>query len=111
MVVHADHHRNEHDRVVEKVYFDAKLWKQQLQKTDRHRRAEPVVMCKRLPLQNEVLEVMPELDHERDGPPLTRSSGEAFSQRPDPDQHHERVTVVQRLGAHKPREKQTEHAA
>src|ERR1041384_474408 len=44
VVVHANHHRDEDDRVVEEMKFDAKLREQQLNKTDRHRRAEPVVM-------------------------------------------------------------------
>src|SRR5689334_25076794 len=54
---------------------------------------------------------MPELDHEGDGPPFTRSSGEAFSQRPDSDQHHDRVTVVQHFRADEPWIKQAKHAA
>src|SRR5678815_2912440 len=111
MVVHANDHRHEHNRVVEEMYLDAKLGKQQLQKTNRHWRAEPRVMCESLILQNCVLDVMPKLDHERDGPPPTRGAGKTFSQRPDTNEHHDRVTVVHQLGAHEPREKETEHAA
>ena len=38
LVVHADHHRNEHYRVIEELYFDSKLRQQHLQETDGHRR-------------------------------------------------------------------------
>src|SRR5215217_1805933 len=58
-----------------------------------------------------MLDVMPELDHERDRPPLTRGPGEAFPQRPNSNKHHDRVTVVEHLGAHEPRKEQTENAA
>src|SRR6185369_194082 len=58
-----------------------------------------------------MLDVMPELDHERDCPPLTRSSSEAFPQCPNSNEHHDRITVVQNFGAHEPRKEQTENAA
>src|SRR5829696_9547377 len=58
-----------------------------------------------------MLDVVPELNHERDSPPFARCSGKTFSQRPNPDEHHDRVTVVQHFGAHQPRKEQTEKAA
>ncbi len=33
-MVHSDHHRNEHDGVVEEMYFYSKLGQQHLQETD-----------------------------------------------------------------------------
>src|ERR1043165_6158331 len=68
-------------------------------------------MRQRLILQHRVLDVMPELDYERDGPPFTRRSGKTFAQRPDADEHHDRIAVVQHLGAHEPRIKEAQHAA
>src|SRR5215213_2174582 len=57
-----------------------------------------------------MLDVMPELDHERDRPPITRGPGKAFTQRPDADKHYDRITVVQHFRAHEPRKEQTENA-
>ncbi len=93
------------------MYLDAKLGKQQLQKTNRHWRAEPRMMCESLILQNRVLDMMPKLDRERDGPPFTRCACKTFSQGPDTDEHHDGVPVVHQLGAHEPRKEQTQHAA
>src|SRR6185369_8735611 len=58
-----------------------------------------------------MLDVMPELDHERDRPPLARGPSEAFPQRPNSDKHHDRITVVQHFRADEPRKEQTENAA
>src|SRR6185295_6243095 len=69
------------------------------------------MMCQRLPLQDRMLDVMPELDHERDRPPLPRRSGKTLSQRPNPDEHHDRVTIMQHFRTHEPRKEQTENAA
>src|SRR3569832_1265200 len=44
VVVHRNHHRNEHYRVVEKMYLHSKLRKRQLQKAGRDWRAKPIVM-------------------------------------------------------------------
>src|SRR6185369_13235360 len=53
----------------------------------------------------------PELDDERDRPPLARSSRKTFSQCPNADEHHDRVTIMQHFRAHEPRIEQTENAA
>ena len=68
VVIHRDHHRDEDDRVVEEVQLDARH--PQLQDARRHRPAEQVLAEQVLPLQQEVLDVMKELDRQRDGPPL-----------------------------------------
>jgi hypothetical protein len=103
MVVHRDHHRNEHHRVVEEVNLHSKLRKQRLQETHGHGRAKPEVMCQRLPLQNRVLDVMPELNHEGDSPPFTLGPRKSLPQRPDADEHHDRVSVVQHFRTNEPR--------
>src|SRR4051812_1433900 len=58
-----------------------------------------------------MLNVVPELDAERDGPPLAPLADEALAQRPQTDQHHQRVAVVQRFRADQPRIKKAEDAA
>src|SRR6185369_12711227 len=58
-----------------------------------------------------MLDVMPELNYERDRPPLTRGPGEAFPQRPNTNEHNDRITVVQHFRADEPRKEQTENAA
>ena len=66
----------------------------------------------RLHLQQQVLEVMEELDRQRDRPPPPiRCAGESRPQQPEADQHHERVAVVQHLGLDQPRIEIAEHAA
>jgi len=110
VVVHADHHRDKYDRVVEKMYLGAELREEQLQKTDRDRRVEPVVVRKRLPLQNRVFDVVPELNNQRDRPPLTRGSGKAFAEYPNSNEHYEGITVVQDLSSDEPRKEETQDA-
>ena len=63
----ADHHRDEHDGVVEEVQLDARH--PQLDDARRHRPAEQVLSEQVLALQQEVLDVVEELDRERDRPP------------------------------------------
>ena len=67
VVVHRDHHRDEDDGVVEEVQLDARH--PQLHDARRHRAAEEVVADDRLHLQQAVLDVVEELDPERDRPP------------------------------------------
>src|SRR5215204_5417202 len=68
-------------------------------------------MCEGLPLQHRVFDVMPELNDERDGPPLARGACKSFAKHPDADEHHDRVAVMQQLGAHQPRKEESEYAA
>lgn len=109
VVVHADYHRDEDDRVVKEMYLSPKLRKHQLQETDWDRRAKPVVLRNGLPLQNCMLDVMPKLDHERDGPPFTRSPGETFPEHPKSNEHHDGIAVVQQLGSHEPGKEQSKN--
>ena len=81
VVVHRDHHRNEDDRVVEEMQLDARH--PQLQQAGRHRPAQQVLAENRLPLQQRVLDVMEELNPERQHPPETIDlAGETGAQRP-----------------------------
>jgi archaeosine synthase beta-subunit len=102
MVVHADHHRNEYDRVVEEMQFDA--WEPQLQNARRNRPSEQVVPDRRLNNQQQVFDVMPELNAERNRPPAAIChAGKPGPERPQPNQHHERIAVVENFGFHEPR--------
>src|ERR1700686_5328499 len=105
VVVHADHHWHKHDRVIEKVEFNTRNY--QLQNAYRDRLAPKIVMHCRLRDQQQVFKVMPELNNQRSSPPLAGSSGEAFSQHPDADQHHQRITVMQNFRLNEPRIPQT----
>jgi hypothetical protein len=67
MQVHGDDHRQEHHRVVEQVQLDA--GQDQLQDAGRHGLAGQEVAGLRLQQQQQVLDVVPELDAERDHPP------------------------------------------
>src|SRR5580700_1913376 len=62
VIVHANDHGDEDDRVVEEVELDA--GKEELQNAARHGLSPEVVMNRRLQDEQEVLDVMPELDHE-----------------------------------------------
>src|SRR6185369_14388877 len=73
-------------------------------------RVEPVVVRKRLPLQDRVFDVVPELNNQRDRPPLTRGSGKAFAEYPNSNEHYEGITVVQELSSDEPRKEETQHA-
>src|SRR5262245_43589897 len=57
-----------------------------------------------------MLDVMPELNHERHSPPLPRCSGKTFSESPDSDQHHDRVSIMQHFRAYKPRKAEAKNA-
>jgi len=105
VVIHRDHHGDEHDRVVEEMKLDPR--KKKLEDAARFRLMPEIVVRHRLPDQQEVLDVMPELDPERDHPPGMRDAGEPFSEYPETDQHDQRVTVVQNLSLDQPRIKQS----
>ena len=93
VVVHGDHHRDEHDGVVEEVQFDPRH--PQLHEARGDRPPEQVVTQERLRLQQAVLDVVEELDPERGHPPeVIRFAGEAFPQGPEAHQHDQRVAVV-----------------
>ena len=70
VVVHADNHRNENDRVIEEVKFYTGNIK--LDETHRNRRAPKVLADEDLSLQDRVFYVVPELDAEGDHPPFVR---------------------------------------
>src|SRR4030095_5586727 len=66
----------------------------------------------RLYEEEQVLDVMEELDRERDGPPsAVQDATESGPQRPQPDKHHDRVAVVQRFRLNQPREEVTNQSA
>src|SRR6266542_2751281 len=93
-------HRHGHDRVVEQVQLDT--WEPELEHAGGHRPAEQVPARDRLAEQEQVLEVVPELDHESDGPPPTRPPDERRPQQRQPQQHDGREPVVQLLGPEQP---------
>jgi len=96
VVVHTDHHRDEHDRVVKEVQFDPR--EDQLQNAARYWFSPKIVVKRGLPDQQKMLNVMPELNPERDHPPRVRNSGKALPEHPKTDQHHQGVAVVQGFG-------------
>src|SRR5271168_4511422 len=86
VVVHPDDHGDKNDGVVKKVQLYAR--KEQLQHAHRNGLAPKIVMHGGLRDQQQVLDVMPELDDQRDGPPCAAGAGKTFAQDPNPDQHH-----------------------
>jgi len=68
VIVHRDNHRDEYERVVDKVQLDSR--NPDLTDTGWNVSTKPVAMCLRLIKQDEMLEVMPELNPERNHPPL-----------------------------------------
>src|ERR1700739_3611609 len=78
MVVSTDHHGDKHKRVVEEVQFDA--WDNQLQYAKRYWLAPEIVVHCRLGDQQQMLDVMPELDHQRHRPPLAPGARKPFAQ-------------------------------
>src|SRR5882762_7786517 len=75
VIVHADDHRHEDDRVVREVQLEPR--NEKLNDGGRDRRAEQRVTSDNLPLQQRMLDVMPELDHERREPPGPRPTHKA----------------------------------
>src|SRR3954471_4393441 len=100
VIVHSDYHRNEDDGVVEQMKLDAR--EPDLSNARRHLSAEPEVMSVGLVEQDEMLEVVPDLNPERNHPPLVRSTGESATQHPKTDQHHQCEAVVKRFSLHQP---------
>jgi hypothetical protein len=80
VVVHPDHHWDEDDGVIEEVKFYAR--EEELQNTEWHRLAHEVMVECRLADQEQMLDVVPELDHESYGPPFAAESGKPFAQHP-----------------------------
>lgn len=100
VIVHADHHRDEHDRVIEQVQFYTR--ENQLQEAYGHRGMKPILVSERLILQYSVLNVMPELNHQRNCPPCAGCSCEPLAQHPNSDQHDQRVGVVENFSLKHP---------
>src|ERR1700757_5408248 len=77
VVIHRDHHRNKHDRVVEEMKLNPR--KHKLQHAARNRLA-PEIMVKneRLREQQQMLDVVPELDDQCHSPPLPAQPRESF---------------------------------
>src|SRR5207249_10293016 len=85
MVVHADHHRHEDQRVVDEMQLEPR--NEQLNDARGLRGAEQRMAGDDLPLQQGVLDVMPELDDQSSNPPASRASDEARQKRPNARQH------------------------
>src|SRR5687768_3418262 len=101
MVVHRDHHWNENQHVVDEMKLDPR--NPDLADARGHAASEPELLVLRLIKQNEVLEMMPELNPERDHPPCMRRPRESFPEHPQPDQHHKSESVVEHFRFHEPR--------
>src|SRR5687767_2006558 len=65
--------------------------------------SEPELLRLRLIEENEMLEMVPELNPERDHPPCVRGARESLSHHPQADQHHESESVVEHFRFHEPR--------
>ena len=109
VVVHPDHHRDEDDRVVEEVKLDA--WNPDLRDAQGHGRAEQVLPQDGLRLKKRVLDVVPELNAERDRPPGQGAALESAAHRPDADEHDQGVGVMQQLRFDQKREPVAENPA
>ena len=68
VIVHADQHGDEHNRVVEQVQLYAR--EHQLQNAEGHGLMPKIVVRRSLVNQQNVLNVMPELDRQRNRPPV-----------------------------------------
>jgi len=108
VIVHADHHGYENNRIVEQVQFDPR--EEKLEHAEGHRLSCQIVVQRGLPEQEQMLNVMPELNHQRDGPPGPRTSREAFAKDPQPNQHHNRIPVMQSFRFDEPRIPESENA-
>src|SRR5258708_1503431 len=53
--------------------------------------------------QQKVLDVMPELNHQRGRPPFQTYAGKTFSQKPKTKKHHNRIAIVKRFRRDQPR--------
>src|SRR5207249_2760035 len=109
VIVHRHHHRDEHHAVVEQVQLEPR--EPQLHDARGNRGPEQRPAGDDLALEQRVLDVMPELDHERREPPRARPAHEAGQQHPNPDQHDQGIPIVQHLGVHEPGERLAQDAA
>jgi hypothetical protein len=71
--------------------------KSTLRNADRNGRVEKISPGDSLPLKKRVLDVMPELDSERDHPPGVRPPLKSFVESPDAGEHNQRVEVVKQF--------------
>src|SRR5205823_3986924 len=109
VIVHGHHHRNEHHAVVEQMQLEPR--EPQLHDARGHRGPEQRPAGDDLTLEQRVLDVMPELNHERREPPRAGPAHEARQQRPDAGQHDQGIPVMQHLGVYQPRERLAQDAA
>src|SRR6185503_2714448 len=56
-----------------------------------------------------MLDVMPKLDHQSDGPPFMRGPSKTSPECPETNKHHDGITVVHELRTHEPGKKQTKN--
>jgi hypothetical protein len=108
MEVHSNRHGDKHDRIVEKMQFDAR--KHELQNAEGNWFAPKIVMRRRLEDQKEMFDVMPKLNPERRHPPGMGDSRKSFTENPQADQHHQCVAIVQGLGFDEPGIPQPKHS-
>src|SRR5579864_642718 len=100
VVIHSHDHRDEDDGVVEQMKLDP--GNPQLREAGRDRRMKPIMARNCLVLQNAMLNVVPELDPERDHPPGVGNPGETLPQDPQADKHDQGIAVMQRLRLYEP---------
>src|ERR1700722_4606974 len=108
VVIHADDHRDKHDRVIKKMEFNPR--EEQLKYAARYRFTPKIVMDSRLPDKQKMFDMMPELYPERDHPPRIGNSREALPQHPNADQHHQGIAIMQRFCLDQPGIPQAEQA-
>src|ERR1700678_495863 len=95
VIVHADHHGYEHDRVVKKMEFDPR--EDKLQHAAGYRLTPKIMVKRGLPDKQEMFDVMPELNPEGYHPPGMRPPGKTLAQHPNADEHDQGIAVVQRF--------------
>src|SRR5262245_44094784 len=101
VVVHRDHHRNEHDGVVEHVQLYARH--PVLNETRWNRTTEKIVPGDRLRLQQRMFDMVKELDPERDRPPAPiELASKTGPKEPETDEHDQRIPVMQSLRRDQP---------
>src|SRR6266540_2302162 len=107
--IHPDHHWDEHHRVVEQMKLHP--GDHELKDAGRHLHAEQEGVGLRLDEQQQVLDVVPELDDQRHGPPELRTTREPTPQYPKTDEHHHGVPVMEPFLRDQNREQLAQHAA
>src|SRR5205814_1793002 len=107
----------EHERIIEEIDTGgaegARRRRRQPTRAeaDRDRRTEQIPTGDDLPLEQRVLDVMPELNDQRGHPPVARPAREAGQEEPYPRQHDHGVAIVQHFGVHQPGEPLSQHPA